>query len=86
MFRKHETIIYPAWVGRDYVVIEKRSRPLVIWLINNWFLYAHEGLYWINKDWHRKLMTPFCYAYDQYIAPWANKYERIDSIEEVRHG
>jgi hypothetical protein len=83
MLRKYQTIKLDPWAGRSTTIIEKRSMPILVWLIDRWFLYAHEWMYWINKDWHRKIMHPFCYAYN-FVADWAYGFERIDETTEYR--
>lgn len=77
-FRKYETIVFPAWVGCEYEITEVRSTPILVWLIDMWFLWVHEWLWLISKPLHLKLMWPFCVAYSIYIARWASGYERID--------
>jgi hypothetical protein len=77
LLRKYEIIEFPAWRNRPKMT-EIRSKPLWVWLIDKWFLWAHEWLYLINKKLFHKLMYPFCVAYDIYIAPWSIGHERID--------
>jgi hypothetical protein len=78
-FRVYKTIVFTD-------VTEIRSLPILVWLIEQWFMWTHEWLWFINKPLHHKLMYPFCVAYDIYIAPWVNGYERIDSTLENING
>jgi hypothetical protein len=72
MFRKSYTIKHAD-------CIEKRSIPLYVWLIDVWFMWAHEWPWLITKRGNF-----FCYPYDMYIAPWVFGHERIDLSFELR--
>lgn len=75
--RKKWTVVFPAFKDRPELR-QERSIPWIVWLIDKWFFWSHEFLYYVNKRLHKKLMHPFCYAYDMYITPWVYKHERID--------
>lgn len=83
MPRKHYEITYELWANTHRFIIEKRSIPWHIWLIDRWFLWVHEWPYLISKERFvdSRWSHIFCYPYDM-IAGWASGYERIDGTEE----
>ena len=83
LWRHYYTWTFPAWAGRDYVVKETRSKPWIVVFIENWFMWGHEFIYPFNKNLHNKYMKNLCYAYDQFIQPWCNKFERIEKEERL---
>jgi len=82
MLRKKYTITFDPWVGRNSTIVETRSIPWIIWLIDKWFLWAHEWPWLINKDWFIKSRWAkvFCTPYT-YVSNWSFGFERIDKSE-----